>query len=90
MPSQICLDGEKIKVEKKRKELKDKRGEFLVQMFFLPGKHANKCIGTLLRPCDGHREEEPERKTLKEQESFLLCKPLLERTIKQNGLAPPA
>lgn len=90
MPSQICLDGENQRVGGGEKELKTNRGEFLEQMFFLPGKHANKCIGTLLRPCDGHREEELERKTLKGQESFLLCKPLLERTIKQNGLAPPA
>lgn len=56
--------------------------------FFLPGKHANKCIGTLLRPCDGHREEEPERKTLKGQESFLLCKPCWKGPLRKMVLLP--
>lgn len=40
---------------------------------FLEGKHANKCIGTLLGSCDGHRDEEPER-TVRDKVGFLLCK----------------
>lgn len=47
MTSQMHLD---------EKELNTK-GQVVSANIFLSGKHANKCIGTLLRPCDGHREE---------------------------------